>query len=233
MKNLKKIFEKYNISVTQKQESQFDDYFTSLIETNKFLNLTAITEENDVLIKHFLDSVLPEKYISANSTVVDIGSGAGFPAIPLKIIRPDLEICMVDSLNKRVNFLNQTISNLSLENTSAVHSRAEDFAKNNREKYDVAVARAVANLNTLAEYLLPLVKIGGSAIIYKSAKLDEELKNAQNAIKILGGEIETVVHYNIEEENLERNVLIIKKISNTPNKYPRSKNAPKTNPLKW
>ena len=133
MKNLKELFNKYNISLSEDQLLQFDKYFSMLIETNKVLNLTAITEENEVAIKHFLDSVLPSKHIKENSSVVDVGSGAGFPALPLKIVRPDLKVCMVDSLNKRINFLNNVISSLSLKNASAIHSRAEDFAKTNRE----------------------------------------------------------------------------------------------------
>lgn len=229
MKNLKKIFEKYKINVNFEQEDQFNKYFSLLIETNKVLNLTAITDEDEVLVKHFLDSVLPYNQFNKNSTVVDIGSGAGFPALPLKIVRPDLNIYMVDSLNKRVNFLKNVINSLKLDEIFATHSRAEDFAKKNREKFDYAVARAVAQLNTLVEYLLPLLKIGGKAIIYKSSKLDEEIKNAEKAIEILGGNIEKIEKYTLE--GMERNILIIKKIKNTPQKYPRDKNKPKLNPL--
>lgn len=229
MKNLKKIFEKYKINVNFEQEEQFNKYFSLLIETNKVLNLTAITDEDEVLVKHFIDSVLPYNQFNKNSTVVDIGSGAGFPALPLKIIRPDLDIYMVDSLNKRVNFLNNVINSLKFDKIFAIHSRAEDFAKKNREKFDYAVARAVAQLNTLVEYLLPLLKIGGKAIIYKSSKLEEEIKNAEKAIEILGGKIEKIEKYTLED--MERNILIIKKIKNTPQKYPRDKNKPKLTPL--
>ncbi len=231
MKNIQEKFEKYGISLSKEQKSQFDRYFSMLIETNKVLNLTAITEENDVLIKHFLDSVLPHKSIPQNASVVDVGTGAGFPALPLKIVRPDLNVCMVDSLNKRINFLSDVISSLKLENIAAIHSRAEDFAKNEREKFDVAVARAVASLNTLVEYLLPLVKVGGCAVIYKSSKLDEELDAAKKAISILGGKIESIQKFVIEEGNLERNILIVRKISKTPPKYPRDKNKPKLSPI--
>ncbi len=230
MKNLKKVFEKYGISLSEEQETQFDKYFSMLIETNKVLNLTAITEEQEVLIKHFLDSALPFAYIPQNSKVVDVGSGAGFPALPLKIVRPDLNVCMVDSLNKRINFLSNVISELKLKDATAVHSRAEDFAKENREKFDVAVARAVASLNTLVEYLLPLIKVGGIAVIYKSSKLQEEIEVAKKAIAVLGGKITEVVNFVIEE-SLERNVLIIKKIGKTPPKYPRDKNKPKLMPI--
>lgn len=232
MKELKEIFEKYNIQVSQNQEQMFDEYFSMLVETNKHLNLTAITEERDVLIKHFLDSVLPERLIPQNATIVDVGTGAGFPALPLKIVRPDLKVCLVDSLNKRINFLNAVCDQLKLEGVKAVHSRAEDFAKNNREKFDVAVARAVAQLNTLAEYLLPLVKVGGVAVIYKSSKLEEELKDAKRAIEILGAKVEKIERFVVDEENLERNVLVLKKVKNSPNKYPRDKNKPKLDPIK-
>lgn len=229
MKNLTEIFKKNGIILSNLQEEQFEKYFEVLIETNKVLNLTAITEENEVILKHFLDSVLPHRYFDENSTVVDVGSGAGFPAIPLKIIRPDLNVCMVDSLNKRVNFLNNVVNLLNFENITAIHSRAEDFAKENREKFDIAIARAVAELNTLVEYLLPLVKIGGIAVIYKSTKLNDELKKSQKAIEILGGKVEKIENFAIE--GIERNILIIKKIKITPKKYPRDKNKPKTNPI--
>ncbi len=232
MKNLTKIFKNHGICLSQEQEKMFEQYFSMLIETNKVLNLTAITEEDDVVIKHFLDSVLPHQFFEKGVNVVDVGSGAGFPALPLKILRPDINITMVDSLNKRVNFLNEVISALKLQNTTASHARAEDFAVKNREKFDVAVARAVAGLNTLVEYLLPLVKIGGCAIIYKSTKLEEELADARKAIEILGGKVEKIENYTIEEAELERKILIIRKIRNTPPKYPRDKNKPKLSPIR-
>ena len=195
------------------------------------MNLTAITEWNDVLFKHFLDSVLPEKEFLKNSNVVDVGAGAGFPSIPLKIIRSDLNITMIDSLLKRVNFLNETIEKINLKNISAIHSRAEDFAKEKRESFDIATARAVAPLPTLLEYLLPLIKVGGLCIIYKSTKLEEELTLSQNAIKVLGAEIKDIKHFEITEQNFERNILILKKVKQTPKLYPRPKNAPKLKPL--
>ncbi len=231
MKILESLFTKYNIPLSDEQKSQFDKYFSMLVETNKVLNLTAITEEDDVAIKHFLDSVLPFNFFPKSASIVDVGSGAGFPAIPLKIVRSDLKVCMVDSLNKRINFLDSIISELGLKNTIATHSRAEDYAKNHREKFDVAVARAVASLNTLVEYLLPLVKVGGLAIIYKSSKLAEEIESAKKAISVLGGKIETIKNFVIEEGAMERNILIIRKISKTPPQYPRDKNKPKTSPI--
>ncbi len=232
MKNLREIFEKYGIKTDKNQENQFDLYFHMLVEKNKVVNLTAITEEEDVLFKHFLDSVLPEKFIPKNSKLVDVGSGAGFPAIPLKIVRPDLEICMVDSLNKRVDFLNEVTQKLQLENANAIHSRVEDFAKDNRESFDVAVARAVAPLNTLLEYLLPLVKVGGKAIVYKAAKVDEELSESEKAIKVLGGKIEKIEIFHVKEQDFDRKIVIFEKIAPTPAKYPRPQNKPKTNPIK-
>ncbi len=231
MKNLKDLFKKYNVNLNDFQIVQFEEYFSMLIEANKVMNLTAIIEEDDVAVKHFLDSALPEKFFPQNATVIDIGSGAGFPALPLKIVRPDLKITMVDSLNKRIGFLNDVIEKLNIEGANAVHSRAEDFAKNNREKFDVAVARAVAPLNTLVEYLLPFVKVGGVCIIYKSSKLAEELKDSQKAIEILGAKVERIEKYYIAEKELEREILILKKIKNTPQKYPRDKNKPKLNPI--
>lgn len=234
MENLIKLFEKYGKKLEKNQEKQFDLFFQHLIETNKLFNLTAITEEKEVCVKHFLDSVLPENLLPKGAKIVDVGSGAGFPAIPLKIVRPDLDICMIDSLNKRVKFLNECINLLNFEKILAIHARAEDFAKENREKFDVAVARAVAPLNTLVEYLLPLVKVGGQAVIYKSSKIQEELEVAQKAISVLGGKIDKIEKYEINEsgfEEIERNVLVIKKIRSTPAKYPRPANKPRTNPI--
>lgn len=234
MKNLKELFEKYEIKLGKNQENSFDLFFHHLIETNKFFNLTSITEEKEVCVKHFLDSVLAEKLLAPHSKVVDVGSGAGFPAIPLKIVRPDLEIFMVDSLNKRVNFLNECIKLLNFSNIFAIHARVEDFAKENRENFDVAVARAVAPLNTLVEYLLPLVKVGGQAIIYKSSKIAEEIELSQKAIKTLGGKIEKIEKFVIKEpgfDEIVRNILVIKKVFNTPAKFPRSGNKPRTNPI--
>lgn len=232
---LEKIFKNYKISLNSTQINQFDLYYSFLIEENKKFNLTAITEKDDVIYKHFLDSVLPFELIPQNSTLIDVGSGAGFPAIPLKILRPDLKVCMVDSLEKRVKFLNNVINLLNLEDCEAVHARAEDFAKQNRECFDLAVARAVAPLNTLCEYLLPFVKIGGMALVYKSQKLDDELACAQNAIKILGAKEKSVESFEIfdsKNEKVERKILILQKIKSTPAKYPRSSNKPKTNPIK-
>ncbi len=228
----KNLFKKHNIELNDAQLEAFEKFFEMLVETNKVLNLTAITEPNEVALKHFLDSVLPYELFEKDAKVVDVGTGAGFPAIPLKILRPDLQFELVDSLQKRVNFLENVIKNLNLPKISAIHSRAEDFANKNREKFDYAVARAVAPLNTLVEYLLPLVKFGGCAIIYKSAKLQQEMADAKKAIEILGAKVEKIQNFSLEENDMERNILILRKVKSTPAKYPRDKNKPKLSPIK-
>lgn len=228
---IKEIFEKYNFSLNETQIEQFEKYYNYLVQENEKYNLTAITQPLDVIVKHFIDSVLPEKSIERNATVIDIGTGAGFPGIPLKILRNDLKVTLLDSLQKRINFLNNLIEILGLSNIKAFHGRAEDFIANKREKYDYAVSRAVANLATLSEYMLPYVKVGGKAIMYKGNKLQDELQAGENAIKILGGETEKIEKYYLAEEESNREVLIIKKIKPTNKKYPRGKNLPKTKPL--
>ncbi len=228
---IKEIFEKYNFSLNETQIEQFEKYYNYLVQENEKYNLTAITQTLDVIVKHFIDSVLPEKSIEKNATVIDIGTGAGFPGIPLKILRNDLKVTLLDSLQKRINFLNNLIEILGLSNIKAFHGRAEDFVANKREKYDYAVSRAVANLATLSEYMLPYVKVGGKAIMYKGNKLQDELQAGENAIKILGGETEKIEKYYLAEEESNREVLIIKKIKPTNKKYPRGKNLPKTKPL--
>lgn len=227
MKNLNLV--SYQKQINDHKE-QFETYFEELISYNEKVNLTAIVEKNEVFTKHFLDSILGMDAIPFQANMVDVGTGAGFPSLPLKIVRPDINITMVDSLNKRINFLNYLCSKLNIQATN-VHARAEDFAKNNREKFDVALARAVAKLNTLLEYLLPLVKVGGYVIAYKGSNYEEELAGATNAIKILGGKFVKTLKFNLPNETGERNILIIEKISNTPIKYPRNKNLPKIEPI--
>ena len=228
---IKEVFSKYGFSLSSLQINQFERYYEFLISENKKYNLTAITEKKDVIFKHFLDSCLAEKNIIKNAKIIDIGSGAGFPSIPLKILRPDVKFVLVDSLNKRVNFLNELIKILNLQDVEAVHARAEDYIKDNREKFDYAVARAVAPLNTLLEYLVPYVKVGGECLIYKSQKLEEEIETSQNALKVLGCKVEKIESFNIDEINAARKILIIKKCFVTPIKYPRGKNLPKTKPI--
>lgn len=228
---IKEVFSKYGFSLSALQINQFERYYEFLISENKKYNLTAITEKNDVIFKHFLDSCLAEKNIIKNAKIIDIGSGAGFPSIPLKILRPDIKFVLVDSLNKRVNFLNELIKILNLQDVVAVHARAEDYIKDNREKFDYAVARAVAPLNTLLEYLVPYVKVGGECLIYKSQKLEDEIETSQNALKVLGCKVEKIENFNIDEIDAARKILIIKKCFVTPIKHPRGKNLPKTKPI--
>ena len=226
---MKELFKKYNIDINEKEKLLFNNYYNDLIEKNKVINLTAITEKNEVYIKHFIDSVLSLKNIKDNSKLLDVGSGAGFPGIPLKILNNTLDITLLDSLNKRVNFLNEEIEKLGLSNIKAVHGRAEDYINVSRETFDYVVSRAVARLNTLLEYCLPYVKLGGYFIAYKSMDTDEEIDESKNALNILGGKIEKVDKINLEGN--DRTLIYIKKVKNTPNKYPRGQNKPKSLPL--
>lgn len=228
---IKQIFTKYNLEYDENKIEQLVKFYEFVIEKNKVMNLTNIVNEKEFILKNILDSVLPEKYIKQNSSLIDVGAGAGFPSVPLKILRPDLNITMLDSLNKRVVFLNEVISVLNLKNIQAVHSRAEDYAKNQRESYDVCVSRAVARLNTLLEYCLPLVKVGGIFIAYKSLKADEEIIESEKALDILGGNIENKQNVTIDEINSIRENIIIRKKNTTPKKYPRNKNLPKIKPI--
>lgn len=228
-KSIKKMFLNYNIELNDTQIRQFEAYYVFLIEENKKFNLTAITDFNDVIEKHFIDSAISYKYFPKNAKIIDVGTGAGFPGVPLKILRPDLDVTLLDSLNKRINFLNELIKKLDLKNISAIHSRAEDYCLKNREKFDFSVSRAVARTNTLAEYLLPFVKKGGYALFYKSQDIEKEINEGKYAIKILGGNIEKIENFEIN--NNKRSLVFVKKISNTPNVYPRGKNLPKTKPL--
>lgn len=228
---LKELFEKYNLEYDDSKIAQIIKFYDMVIETNKVMNLTNITEEKEFAIKNILDCILPMKIIPVNAKVLDIGAGAGFPSIPLKIMRPDLDIVMVDSLNKRVNFLKTVIQKLGLKNITANHMRIEDFAVNNKERFDIVVARAVARLNTLLEYSLPLVKIKGKVIAYKSQKAEEEIAEAQNALNILGGKVTELQTVLIKEIDSIRVNIVIEKIKNTPKEYPRGKNLPKLKPI--
>lgn len=218
-------------NLIDKHRNEFETYFEELVSYNEKVNLTAITEKHDVFTKHFLDSILSIDAISEGAKIVDVGTGAGFPSLPIKIVRPDVDITMVDSLNKRVNFLNYICEKLKIKSTN-VHARAEDFAKNNREVFDVAVARAVAKLNTLLEYLLPLVKVGGIVIAYKASNVGEEFAEAENAMEILGGKVLKSIRFDLPNSYGERHLVIIQKIKPTPKEYPRDKNLPKLKPIK-
>ena len=218
--------QKFN-SIAQGETAQkFEKYYELLIEWNNKFNLTAITEREEVYLKHFADSIAAADMLKGK--VLDIGAGAGFPSIPLKIVRSDLEIVMADSLLKRVGFLNEVVKSLDLKGIEAVHTRVEDIKE--KEHFDFAVARAVAPMRTLAEYMLPFVKEGGQAIAYKSENVDEELSEAENAIKKLGGAKPEVIRFNLSEDTV-RTLVVIKKIKHTPMRFPRGKNLPRKQPL--
>lgn len=232
-KILKEEAQGLEIILTKEQVNNFYNYMKILIEWNQNINLTAITEPKEIIIKHFIDSITINKFLKEEDKVIDLGTGAGFPGIPLKIINNTIDIALVDSLNKRINFLNETINKLKLEKATAIHSRAEDLGrnKNHKERYDVAVSRAVAYLNILLEYIMPFVKIGGRCICMKGANISEELDKSRNAIKILGGEIEKIDSFKLANTDIKRNIIIIKKIKNTPEKYPRKAGIPSKLPI--
>ena len=225
--------EKLNLTLTEEQIEKFYNYMNLLIEWNKKINLTAIIEPKDIILKHFIDSLTIEKYIKKGENIIDVGTGAGFPGIPLKIAREDLKITLADSLNKRINFLNEVINKLDLKNIETIHTRAEELGKNKkfREKFDIATSRAVANMSTLSEYLIPFVKVKGRCICMKSSDIDTELENAKNAINILGCKIESKDKFNLPNSNLGRSVIILKKVKNTPSKFPRKAGTPAKEPI--
>lgn len=235
----KKDLDELNISLSDKQFEQFIQYYELLTEWNSFMNLTAITDLDEVLKKHFVDSlsIVKAHDFSKDGSdfhVIDIGTGAGFPGIPLKIAFPEIHITLLDSLQKRIKFLDEVILQLGLDKTDTVHGRAEDYAKPDklREKYDMCVSRAVANLSTLSEYCLPFVKTGGEFISYKSEKLTEELAEAEKAVSILGGKVTGQVDYMLPSSDIYRNLLLIKKVSPTPKKFPRKAGLPAKEPIK-
>ena len=230
-----KDYKSLGIELTEKQVEQFIIYYEMLVEWNEVMNLTAITEFDDVMKKHFIDSIsLIKGYdVTRGVSVIDVGTGAGFPGLALKIAYPNLQVTLLDSLNKRINFLNAVIDKLQLTGVEAIHGRAEDFSKTDklREKYDLCVSRAVANLSTLSEYCLPFVKVGGQFISYKSEKIAEEKEAAGNAIKILGGKVTNQVEFTLPDSDIYRNLFVIEKIKQTPKKYPRKAGLPGKEPL--
>lgn len=230
---LKTVFFRYGFNLTDEQLFKFEKYYNLILEWNDKFNLTTILEQSDVIVKHFLDSVLSCQNLKIDSRLIDIGAGAGFPSIPIKIMRPDIEIVMVDGSNKRITFLNEVISQLELKNIFALHERCEILAHKPeyREKFDYCVARAVAESNVLMEYCLPFVKLFGFVISYKSRNVSEELDKAKNAIDILGGKLTEVKNIKINEINAERNLVFVQKKFKTPVKYPRGQNKPRLNPL--
>ncbi|MBN6204062.1 16S rRNA (guanine(527)-N(7))-methyltransferase RsmG [Staphylococcus saprophyticus] len=224
----------HGIELSDKQQQQFQTYYQMLVEWNEKMNLTSITEEHEVYLKHFYDSIATSFYtdLTKELTICDVGAGAGFPSIPLKIIFPNLKVTIVDSLNKRIHFLNQLAEALELHNVSFVHDRAETYGKGDyRASYDIVTARAVARLSVLSELCLPLVKKGGHFIALKSSKGEEELEEARFGIGVLGGKVLDTISYELPEDAGERQMIIIDKRSQTPKKYPRKPGTPNKSPL--
>lgn len=231
---LKERMEQIGIDLNEFQIEQFYRYMNLLLKWNQNINLTAIVEPKEIILKHFIDSVMISKYLERKDNLIDVGTGAGFPGIPLKIVKPNIKITLLDSLNKRVLFLQEVIKELKLDNIEVFHGRAEEFGKNEkyREKFDIVTSRAVANLSTLSEYMLPFVKIKGYCICMKGAEIEEELDTAKNAIYILGGKIEKIDSFNLLNTDMKRNNLILIKEKSTPSKYPRKAGMPAKEPIK-
>lgn len=221
---------KNGIELSEDVVNKFYLYMSNLIEWNSKINLTAIKDEKDIIIKHFIDSIVIEKYLNPGK-LMDVGSGAGFPGIPLKIINDNLDVTLIDAVNKKVNFMNDSIDKLKLKNIKAMHVRAEEIAHEKifRETYDVVVSRAVANMSTLVEYMLPFVKVGGRCLCLKGPNCEEEINASKNAIKKLGGQIDKVIEYKLEDN--ERCLVIIDKIKSTEQIYPRKQGKPLKEPL--
>lgn len=230
--NLKEL----GVEIDSKQLEQFNQYYETLVEWNEFMNLTGITEYDEVLLKHFVDSLVldPNKLITSDKIkLIDVGTGAGFPGLPIKIAFPNVDVVLLDSLNKRIKFLDEVINKLGLENIKTIHSRAEDGGRNKelREKFDIAISRAVANLSSLAEYNLPYVKLGGYFVAMKSGEIDEEAENAKKAIKLLGGQLEKITKFRLPNTDIDRSLVLIKKVKETSKKYPRKAGLPTKEPL--
>lgn len=240
--NLQQFYKDLNelhVALSDSQIEQFLIYYEMLIEKNQVMNLTAITDFDEVLKKHFVDSLSLVKafdldHAGAEISLIDIGTGAGFPGIPLKIAFPNLKVTLMDSLNKRIDFLNEVIGTLELKGIDTIHGRAEDFAGPDRlrEKYDLCVSRAVANLSALSEYCLPYVKVGGKFISFKSEKVEDEIKEAEYAINVLGGKIEEKISFTLPDSDIYRNLVVIAKHTETPRKYPRKAGTVSKKPLK-
>lgn len=232
-----KLYEKaenIGIIINEEQLEKFYKYMNLLLEWNEKINLTAITEPNDIILKHFIDSITINKYIEENGYVIDIGSGAGFPGIPLKILNSNANFVLVDSLNKRIMFLNEVKTKIELENIDCIHARVEELAvkKEYREKFDIITSRAVARLNILLEYMLPFLNLGGKCICMKGPNIEEEINDSKKALEILGGKIEKVEKIILPDSDIERNIVIIKKVYETPKSYPRKAGVPEKKPIK-
>lgn len=235
MSEIKEVFDKMHIELPDGALELLNRYYEMLVDTNKVMNLTTITEYSEVIIKHFADSAAIGCItdMNGNIDVIDVGTGAGFPGIVLKIVYPQLSVVLLDSLNKRVNFLKNVITELGLTDISAIHGRAENIARNKdyREKFDLCVSRAVANMSSLSEYCLPFVKVGGRFIPYKADGCDEEVKTASKAVNILGGKIRKIESYVIPDTDICRKFVVIDKLRNTSAKYPRKAGLPTKEPL--
>lgn len=232
-KELSEYLNYLEIELNEEQIYQFYEYMNMLIEWNKKINLTAIIDKKEIILKHFIDSLTINKYIEKNVKIIDVGTGAGFPGIPLKILRPDIDITLVDSLNKRIKFLDYVIERLKLEKIKTIHGRAEEIGRNElyREEYDIATSRAVANTAILSEYLIPLVKQGGKSIYMKGPDIESELKEGKKAISVLGGIILKTDEFQLPKTDMKRTIVIIKKDKKTPKKYPRKPGTPTKEPI--
>lgn len=237
MEVLRKGCKELGIILSEKQEQQFMKYYQLLLEWNQRVNLTSITDYEDVINKHFLDSLclvkIPDVIGKEKKKVIDVGTGAGFPGIPLKIIFPEIQLTLLDSLNKRINFLNALVEELELDEVTAIHGRAEELGKNKeyRETFDLCVSRAVAHLSVLSEYCIPLVRVKGDFVPYKSGNIQEELEEAQGAVKLLGGCIRDKVEFTVPNSDMSRSLICIEKKHATPGKYPRKSGTPGKSPL--
>ncbi|MGN1298577.1 MAG: 16S rRNA (guanine(527)-N(7))-methyltransferase RsmG [Candidatus Scatovivens sp.] len=236
--NFEEFKEYFNIKLKENNinnkfdEEQFFEYMRNILSWNEKINLTNIIDEREFIVKHFIDSLTILDYIQENSKIIDIGCGAGFPGIPLKIAKKNINETLIDSANKKVKVVQDSIEKLKLENIEALHVRAEDLARNKkyREQFDYSTTRAVSNLSTITEYMLPFLKIGGKAICMKGPNYKEELENSKKAINVLGGTIEKIKNIKLDD-NMERNIIIIKKIKSTPNQYPRENGKPLKSPI--
>lgn len=228
-----KYLEKFGVKLNNTQLEQFQKFYELLIEKNKVMNLTGITEYDEVVEKHFVDSLAIGTIANIEGKIIDIGTGAGFPGIPLKIAYPDIEIVLLDSLNKRIKFLNEVIDELGLDGITTIHGRAEDYAQNleYREQFDYCVSRAVANLSTLSEYCLPFVKLGGAFISYKSGDIEEEMIKSKFAINVLGGKLKEIEKFDLPSKSGSRSFVCIEKVKETSKKYPRKAGLPAKEPI--